>query len=542
MENLDRGLNAMPGRDGGVYLSWRLLPQDTHTVTFHVYRSDDHSDLPAKLTAQPIAKTTDFADSKARRGVNYVYTVVPVVDGRETAGEIQTSITPGADTSRCRIIKLQGDYTARMATVADLDGDGQLEFIIKQPDFNADPYQRPGYWKPSQDTYKIEAYKQDGSMMWRYDMGWAIEEGTWYSPILVYDMDGDGKAEVYCKAGEGDPRNEAGLVETGPEWLVKLDGRSGQIAAKAPWPSREGFEDYNRYCRNFLSVAYLDGKNPVLIVERGTYGLIKILALDGALQPIWRWEASGECQGYRGQGAHKIQPADIDDDGRDEVIFGSACLDDNGKPLWNAGLGHPDCMFVNDMDPMRPGLKIYYGLEKKRDKNAVCLVDARTGQLIWGYEGPTKHVHGKGMAGDIDPRHAGIEFHAAEKDGTNCWLYAASGKLINQDKMGGTSPHCLWWDADPQKELLINKTISDFAGPEIDSIEGQILAIGDFLGDWREEIITSIPGELRIYSTNIPATSRRVCLLKDRQYRVGVASSTSGYYFEPQMGSIPLEM
>ena len=121
-------------------------------------------------------------------------------------------------------IPLSGDYDFQQVGVGDLDGDGALEYIIKQPNFNTDPYQQPGYWKPSTTTYKIEAYKLDGTMLWRYDMGWSIEAGIWYSPWVVYDVDGDGKAEVYCKGGEGDPRDEKGLVLTGPEYLVKLDG------------------------------------------------------------------------------------------------------------------------------------------------------------------------------------------------------------------------------------------------------------------------------------------------------------------------------
>jgi len=146
--------------------------------------------------------------------------------------------------------------------IADLDGDGIYEYIIKQPNFNTDPYQRPGYWKKSTTTYKLEAYRIDGTMMWRHDMGWSIEAGIWYSPWVVYDVDGDGKAEVYCKAGEGDPRDEKGLVQTGPEYMVKLDGQTGEVIAKMPWLSRDGFSQYNYYCRNFLTVAYLDGRKP----------------------------------------------------------------------------------------------------------------------------------------------------------------------------------------------------------------------------------------------------------------------------------------
>ncbi|MHC4743055.1 MAG: rhamnogalacturonan lyase family protein [Planctomycetota bacterium] len=125
-------------------------------------------------------------------------------------------------------IRLDGDYDFQKVGIGDLDGDGAYEYLIKQPNFNTDPYQKPGYWKKSNTTYKIEAYKLDGTMLWRHDMGWSIEAGIWYSPWIVYDVDGDGRAEVYCKAGEGDPRNEKGLVESGPEYLIELDGRGSR--------------------------------------------------------------------------------------------------------------------------------------------------------------------------------------------------------------------------------------------------------------------------------------------------------------------------
>ena len=160
-------------------------------------------------------------------------------------------------------VKLSGDYDIKRIGVGDLDGDGAYEYVIQQPDFNTDPYQKPGYWKKSTTTYKIEAYRLDGTILWRYDQGWSIEAGTWYAPWVVYDLDGDGKAEVYAKAGEGDPRDETGLVTSGPEYLVKLDGLTGKIVARCDWLSREGFDEYNYYQRNMLGVAYLDGKTPV---------------------------------------------------------------------------------------------------------------------------------------------------------------------------------------------------------------------------------------------------------------------------------------
>ena len=393
-----------------------------------------------KLNPKPIQDSCNFVD-KTAGSKSWFYSVQPVVAGAKLPESKPAQADPSANAKGYLKIKLQGAYRAQKVGLADLDGDGALVYLVKQPDFNTDPYQQPGYWKKSEDTYKLEAYRHDGQFLWRYDMGWAIEEGIWYSPIVVYDLDGDGKAEVFCKAGEGDPREPAGHVKSGPEYLVMLDGLTGQVVKKLPWPSRDGFDDYNYYSRNLLGIAYLDGRRPHLIVERGTYRIIKVQAYDPGLNLKWYWEASGDHAKYRGQGMHGLHAADVDEDGRDEVVLGSAVLDDNGQPLWSTGKGHPDVCYVADVDPSRPGLEVFYGLETRQRSNAVCLVEARTGQVIWGNPEPTIHVHSQGMVGDIDPAHPGLECYAGEaKGGTNYWLYTAGGKRLSDQSLGELAP------------------------------------------------------------------------------------------------------
>ncbi len=253
--------------------------------------------------------------------------------------------------------------------IADLDGDGRYDFVIKQPNANVDPYSAPGYWKRSPGTYKLEAYRGDGKSLWRLDLGWSIEQGIWYSPYVVYDLDGDGRAEVALKTGEGDPRDSEGRVRSGPEHLTILEGRSGKPITRVDWPSRDGFREavsndlaaYNYYCRNQLCVAYLDGKTPSLLAERGTYNIMKLVAYQlrgGRLRELWRWDNTKEPRKYWGQGAHWMHAADVDGDGRDEVLLGSSVIDDGGTALWATGLGHPDHCYVGDIDPARPGLEI----------------------------------------------------------------------------------------------------------------------------------------------------------------------------------------
>jgi len=543
-ERLDRGLVTAPLGERGVYVGWRLLDGDPAGVGFDVYRSD--SGRPAvKLNAAPITKTTDYVDGSARTGGKYDYSVrvagsqAPVRQRAASAGE-----------AGAVVIKLDPGVTVQKAGIGDLDGDGRYDFVIKQPQDNIDP--ALPWWTPSPDTYKLEAYTQDGRRLWRKDLGWSIERGVWYSPYLVFDFDGDGRAEVAVKTGEGDPRGPDGRVETGPERVAILDGATGAELAHEDWPSRQTPGEkynYNLSSRNQICVAYLDGKTPCLLVERGTYTTIRLVAYQfrrgRGLEKVWTWDSREEAgRGrYNSQGAHIMHAADVDGDGRDEVIIGSAVVDDNGNGLWSTGFGHPDFCFVGEIDPQHPGLEIFYGIEVPHEQNGLCLVDARTGKLLWGLQERTSHVGADGMCADIDARYPGSECHAVNLDAKRHydkgWLFSAAGKMLS-DKRQRTMSQPVHWDADPQRELLRGAQVCDFEGPvHPPRIVGRMVAIADVLGDWREEIITSTPGELRIYTTTIPARDRRVCLMQDPIYRIDVAVAAMGYYGAPMLSYDP---
>jgi len=548
-EKLDRGLVVRPAGQGKLYLSWRLLETDPPGVGFHVYRRGG-SAAPVRLTKEPITKTTDFlTDAAGVPGAEgqCVYFVRPVHGGQEGAACPEMPAPDPKDQKPFLIIPLQGNYTFQKVGIGDLDGDGRLDYVIKQPANNIDPAE--AYWKPSPDTYKLEAYRHDGQFLWRYDLGWAIERGIWYSPYVVYDLDGDGRAEVAAKTGQGDPRDPDGRVRKGPEYLTILDGRTGKPLAQTDWPTREGFgEDLRGYIlasRNQLGVAYLDGRRPSLIVARGTYSLMKAVAYDfrdGKLQRRWQWDNTGLPRSWQGQGAHWMHCADIDADGRDEVLLGSCVLDDDGKPLWTTGLGHPDHFYLGDIDPLRPGLEIYYGIEtRQRKRNGMCLVEAATGKILWGHQGPTRHVHSCGMCSDIDPRWPGSECYSADTDEKKRFAWArlrsAQGKVISEENLGGFGARTVWWDADPQRELLLGSRMVKYPHLKtpIGQIEGSLVAVVDLVGDWREEIITSVPGQIRIYISTIPAQDRRLCLLRDPIYRIDVAHAAMGYYQVPML-------
>ncbi|MHC4173780.1 MAG: rhamnogalacturonan lyase family protein [Planctomycetota bacterium] len=545
VEELDRGLVALERLDGSFFLSWRLLESDSENMAFQVTRSPltPSSESPVILLTkrQPYWRTNLVDKSPTNAGtILFRYTLYRYTENKkpskqERLDEVVVGLAAGRPKPYISI-PLKGDYDFQKVGIGDLDGDGAYEYIIKQPNFNTDPYQKPGYWKKSTDTYKLEAYRLDGTMMWRYDMGWSIEAGIWYSPWIVYDVDADGKAEVYCKAGVGDPREETGHVQSGPEYLVKIDGQTGEVVAKTAWLSRDGFSDYNRYCRNFLTVAYLDGRRPSLIMQRGTYNLIETQALDKDFNQIWYWEAPQEQRKYRGQGSHGLVTADVDQDGKDELVIGAAVLDDNGKGLWTLEMGHPDVCYVADIDPDNRGLEVFYGFETRQETDGICVVGARSGRKLWAHKKRSRHLHGQGMAGDILADWPGMEVYVGERDLKERWLYSAKGQLIEFREEGALTPRPVWWDGDAQKEVVVSRGIRDWGAEAMQPIEGRVIAVADCLGDHREEVITSLEGELRIYTTTIAASDRRSCLMQDHQYRLGVVAQTMGYYYPAQLG------
>lgn len=539
-ERLDRGLVAFLQTNGQTFLSWRLLLRDPPAVRFWVDRSPDGRTNWQPCTPEPLADRCNFVDpgSAGRAWFYRVRALGP--DGRiETSAAVRAE--PVAGPTAFRRIRLQGNYRFDKVGIGDLDGDGALDFVIKQPHQVSDP----GVWRPSEDTFKLEAYRSDGTFLWRRDLGWNIEQGVWWSPMLVYDFDGDGRAEVAVKTAptDVDYRDETGRVTRGPEWCSILDGRTGRELARVDWPERGRVADWgdpnnNRASRHLMGVAYLDGRRPALLLLRGTYTKMVVHAYhfqDGRLVPVWKWCGDDEQPPVRGQGMHGVHTVDLDGDGRDEIVLGAAVLRPTGRILWNLGMGHPDAVYVSDVLPHRHGLEIMYGFETRQPRHGICLVDARTGRLIWGCDHPTDHVHSQGMFGDFDPTNPGPEFYCGEKFKSDRWTYSArDGRLLTREDLGSLSPYAIWWADGWTRWVAVRGRIGPYHGTARDAYEGRVVAVGDVLGDWREELLTCLPGELRIYTTTRPSATRRWCWLHDRAYRTGLAHAAMGYLFPPQ--------
>ncbi|MDR2138999.1 MAG: silent information regulator protein Sir2 [Tannerella sp.] len=550
-EFLDRGFVAFTRADTSVYLGWRLLEDDPEDVAFNLYRKmigavpdNDY----VKVNREPITRSTNYVD----KGSDYYwlegttpkvheahrYKLTRIVGGKEedvAGGETYVFLSLG-DRNYRSILLNDINSSASKIGIGDLDGDGAYDFVLLlNPLQYVDPGTCEDCWYRSRDTYKLEAYSSTGKFLWRYDLGWSIETGLWYAPFIVYDLDGDGRAEVYIKGGEGDPRELDGRVMTGPEYLLKIDGVTGKVVQKRPWIPRniEKQRSYDWTSRNHMGLAYLDGKRPSLLMQRGNYGIIKVEALDRNLRTEWVF-STDEYENCWGCGGHNIRVADIDEDGKDEILPGTFAIDDNGKPLWSLQLFHNDGSEVADIDPDRPGLEIFFNIETGLPRNGVCMVDAATGEFIMEYDKPTGHVHDQATVADFDPKYPGMECYAdADRGDTHPFLYSAKGERISDSFYLNARP--LYWDDDEYKELLENGKVYKFGGDTLsrDIYDGYIC---DLFGDWREESIACLRGEIRIYSTTVPADNRKVTLMQDHQYRMGAASYSSGYSTSPQLG------
>ena len=585
-EKLSRGLIGIPTEDG-MYFSWRMTLEDAAGLQFDLYRSSGGG-AEVKLNKEPIDRTSDFLDRTVDYTVDNRWTL------KATTGEVATwtrlkgeKRNPYLSIPICKPEdgEIAGEpftYTANDCSVGDLDGDGEYEIILKWSPSNS---KRPPQRGFTGNTY-LDAYKMDGTRLWRIDLGPNVRSGAATTNFLVFDFDGDGCAEICCKTGDGtvdglghrigdaqadwrtwDKKNPTyGKIVNGPEYLTVFEGRTGkELDSKEYIPTRyplDGWGGVGGNCGNdntggrsdrfTAGVAFLDGKTPSPVMVRGWYGRTVVAAwtfTNGALKHTWTFDsATPGWETYSGMGNHSVTVADFDGDGCDEICVGAMTVDHDGKGLFTTGLRHGDALHAGRFIPSRQGMQVFGVHENEGDNEivkrtpAVAMFDGATGEIIW-QDGLGQDA-GRGVAADIDPRY----------DGAECWCNIGglrrgdTGEIICNRKPDSCN-FTIYWDADPLAELLDHVSISKWnwntestdlllkaeGVVSNNGTKGNPCLSGDILGDWREEVIWASEDqtELRIYSTTIPAVDRRATWMNDRQYRLAIAWQNVAYNQPP---------
>ncbi|WP_240670958.1 rhamnogalacturonan lyase family protein [Lacibacter luteus] len=568
MEKLNRGTVAVRVNSSSVFISWRLFGTETAATAFNIYRNG------VKLNGTPITGATNYTDAVT---ANETYVVKAVVNGVEESNSMQATVwakqymqipiqQPAGGTTPDAVAYT---YTANDASVGDVDGDGEYEIILKWDPTNSKDNSQSGY---TGNVY-LDAYKMNGTRLWRIDLGINIRAGAHYTQFLVYDFDSDGKAEVACKTADGtkdgvgtiignataDYRNSSGYVLSGAEYLTVFNGLTGAaMDTKAYTPARGTVSSWgdsygNRVDRFIAAVAYLDGISPSMVFGRGYYTRLVRSAWDfknGQLTQRWIFDSNTSGNGsYAGMGNHQMTVGDANGDGKDEVYNGSSAVNYDGTGFFANGLGHGDALHMTDMDPDRPGLEIWqcYEEESKYAGKGLRMLDAKTGQSLWGIN--TTGDIGRALAADIDPRYKGYE----------CWgtgtLQDCKGNQIATSRP--SIDHVVWWDGDLLREILDGDVLDKWNyntnssnrlltlyqaglgyGGSNNSTKKNPCLTADLLGDWREEIILRSTDQqfLNIYTTVNETTHRIYTLMHDPQYRLAIAWQNSAYNQPPHPG------
>jgi rhamnogalacturonan endolyase len=555
MEALDRGVVAIKV-SSGVFVSWRVLGTEFSGVAYNLYRG------ATKVNATPITGATNYLDTAGATGSTYA--VSAVVNGTEQTKsdsvgvwnnnylQIPLQIPAGGTTPD----GVAYTYSANDCSVGDLDGDHQYEVVVKWEPSNSKDNSQSGY---TGNVY-LDAYKLDGSRLWRIDLGRNIRAGAHYTQFMVYDLDGDGKSEVACKIADGtvdgqgntfgsataDYRNSNGYILSGPEYLGLFSGTSGRLLEYVSYqPPRGAVSNWgdsygNRVDRFLACVAYLDGVQPSLVMCRGYYTRTVLVAWDyrdGSLSRRWTFDSDNGYSTYAGQGNHNLSVADVDADGKDEIVYGACTIDDNGQGLYNSRLGHGDAIHLGDLNPNRTGLEVWSCFESS--PYGAALRDAKTGKIIFKWT--ASKDTGRACSADL----------LASSPGEEMWASGGSALFSCTGTNLGSAPsqinHAIWWDGDDLRELLDGTVISKYGGGTLLSAGGCVSINGtksnpclqaDILGDWREEVIwpTSDSRYLRIYSTTATTSRRLFTLMHDPVYRLGIAWQNVAYNQPPHVG------
>lgn len=572
-----RGVVAVRMSPDTVMIGWRYLSSDPLDVVFNIYRDG------VLLNPRPLSVSTQFYDGLPAECAA-LYEVRPVVSGKEKRKEGGGFKLPENAPQGYLNLPLQQPamqvmpdgttctYVANDASVADLDGDGELEFILKWDPTNSKDNSHNGFTG----TVFLDAYKLDGTRMWRINLGRNIRAGAHYTQFIAYDFDGDGKAELAAKTADGTidgtgkaigdiyadyrvgiaekGKHRVGYIASGPEYLTLFNGLNGKEMCTIDYiPARGRIQDWgdnyaNRSERYLATVAYLDGRRPSLVMCRGYYTRTVLAAFDWNgknLKTRWVFDTCNPgCSDYAGQGNHNLRVGDVDADGCDEITYGSCAIDHDGTGLYSTGFGHGDALHLTKFVPSSERLQVWGCHENRRDGSSFR--DAATGEVL--FQLPSSKDVGRCMAADIDPENYGLEMWSSASGG----IRNIKGEIVEEKPRGLPVNMAVWWDGDLLREMLDHETVSKYnwqtgaCSPLArfenckfnNGTKSNPCLQGDVLGDWREEVVvrTADNSALRIYVSPLPTVYRFHSFWEDRAYRNSVVTQNVGYNQPTQPG------
>lgn len=572
-ERLGRGVVAVRQSADTVAVSWRYLSSDPISTAFNVYRNGHR-------VARTTANMATMVNDCYRGTKSVVYTVRPVVNGKEGEQELGSSYTLPAKAPIGYIdiplnkpkdgVTPDGrsySYSPNDASLGDVDGDGNYEIILKWDPSNAHDNAHDGYTG----NVLIDCYRLTGQHLWRIDLGRNIRAGAHYTQFQVADYDGDGRAEVIMRTSDGSVDGKGrvignasanyvgtfgrllGRIVTGPEYLTVFSGLTGEALATINYvPERGNLMDWgddnaNRSDRFLACTAYLDGVHPSVVMCRGYYTRAVLAAFDWdgkQLRNRWIFDSNDpECGHYTGQGNHNLRVADVDGDGKDEIIYGAAAIDDDGHGLYSTCMWHGDAMHLTQFTATDNALQVWQCHEKRPGSS---LRDARTGKVKFFI--PDTVDVGRCMAADIDPTHKGVEMWSS----TSRTLYSPDGTIAAKDVNGLSYNMAVWWDGDLLRELLNKNCISKYdwqtntcniirifdGCKSINGTKAVPNLQADIVGDWREEVLlrTTDNQHLRLFVSTIPTQYRFHTFLEDPVYRASVGYQNTAYNQPTQPG------
>ena len=482
-----RKLAAVSIGNGQVFLSWALLKTDNAATRFNLYRIHQGNHAGFLVNEKPIGGSTSFVDTGLKTG-RYAYYVRSVSQQGEEGRRSERIGVTVSDKTNSVVTTFKPVYKKGelVPVFGDLDGDGVLDCVIRLDNGNREMSQDAGL------PVSLEAFTSYGRPLWRKDVCYHDHcfGNANNVPFNVWDMDGDGKAEVITRLQIGDE-----------VYVAILDGLTGRLKHKTPWP--EMVSDFVlSSTRIQLSIAYLDGVHPAVITQTGIYENEVLNAYDTRLNRLWQFNSDGETSG---SGGHKVEVADVDGDGRQEVFDGTTCLRPDGTVRWSIYKMHPDVVSIQDFLPNRPGLEVFYLIESSVHAGAY-MVDARSGEIIWkvNRESDPRWDHGhSGTTADIWDGSPGVECLGNRTRSGHLVLYSADGRVLLEPFPGLETVE---WDGDVTRELLLKQgqNIGNFDGKTIVEVPGvhpnpvadsQFIMAADLYGDFRDELVLLITTE-----------------------------------------------